>query len=117
MLRGPYGLLPILRTSASAVLKTPVPPPESHCELGENRLCTSNGKERTSFLGAARPSSGGGRSVGTRSIRRLEEAGIRSLEDLAPVEIGDLVRLGIRRDFAEQICAYVSKAGHGLPRP
>jgi len=63
----------------------------------------------------ARDSSLGGQSIGVRSIRRLEEAGIRNLEDLAPIEVGDLVRLGIRRDFAEQIRAYVSEVGTQTP--
>ena len=58
---------------------------------------------------------GEGRSVGIRSIRRLEEAEIRSLEDLATIETDDLVRLGIRRNFAKQIRAYVSEARHRLP--
>ena len=50
--------------------------------------------------------------VGIRSMRRLEEAGIRSFEDLAPMEADDLVRLGIRQDLARQIRAYVSGSGH-----
>jgi helicase len=57
----------------------------------------------------------GGRSVGARSIRRLEEAGIRSLEDLASIDMADLKRLGIRQDLAKQIRAYVSVADVGLP--
>jgi hypothetical protein len=52
----------------------------------------------------------GGRSVGVRSIRRLEEAGIRSLSDLVPYEITDLIRLGIRQDLAKQIRAYAAGA-------
>lgn len=63
---------------------------------------------------ATRSNTSGGRSVVVRSIRRLEEAGIRSLEDLAPIETDDLVRLGIRRDLAEQIRAYACETGHRL---
>jgi hypothetical protein len=65
---------------------------------------------------STRASLGEGRSIGVQSIRRLEEAGIRSLEDLALLETNDLVRLGIRRDFAEQIRSFVSEAGCDLPR-
>jgi helicase len=54
--------------------------------------------------------------IGVRSIRRLEEAGIRSIEDLAPIEIGSLVRLGIRQDLAEQIRDYISEVGHRSPK-
>jgi len=65
---------------------------------------------------AIRARVGEGRSIGVQSIRRLEEAGIRSLEDLALLETNDLIRLGIRRDFAEQIRSYMSEAGCSLPR-
>jgi helicase len=51
-----------------------------------------------------------GASVGVRSIRRLEEAGVRSLEDLAQLGEEDLIRLGVRRDLAMQIRAYVRQA-------
>ena len=50
------------------------------------------------------------------SIRRLEQAGIRSTEDLAPIEVDGLVRLGIRQDLAEQIRAYISKVGQRSPK-
>ena len=42
-----------------------------------------------------------------RTIRRLEEAGVPNLEDLAQLRENDLVRLGVRRDLAKQIEAYV----------
>ena len=45
-------------------------------------------------------------------MRRLEEAGIRNLEDLASIATDDIVRLGICRDFAEQMRAYVSGTEH-----
>ena len=48
-----------------------------------------------------------GTSVGVQTIRRLEEAGVQNLEDLAQIRENDLVRLGIRRDLAKQIEAYV----------
>jgi helicase len=54
--------------------------------------------------------------IGIRSIRRLEEAGIRSIEDLAPIEVDGLVRLGIRQDLAERIRAYISEVGQRSPK-
>jgi hypothetical protein len=45
-------------------------------------------------------------------MRRLEEVGIRNLEDIASIATDDMVRLGIRRDLAEQIRAYVSGTEH-----
>jgi helicase len=56
----------------------------------------------------ARSASDKGPSVAVRSIRQLEQAGIRSFEDVASLKVEDLVRLGVRRDFAGQIYAYVS---------
>ena len=53
------------------------------------------------------PDSVEGTSVGVRTIRRLEEAGVPNLEDLAQLRENDLVRLGVRRDLAKQIEAYV----------
>ena len=40
-------------------------------------------------------------------MRRLEEAGIRNLEDLASSQVADLIQMGLRRDLAEQVQAYV----------
>ena len=54
----------------------------------------------------------GGRTVEVRSMRRLEEVGFRNLEDLTSIATDDMVRLGIRRDLAEQIRAYVSGTEH-----
>lgn len=48
-----------------------------------------------------------GNRLGIRSIRRLEEAGIRSFADLARLQTDDLVRLGIRPAAAQQIRDYV----------
>jgi helicase len=48
-------------------------------------------------------------SIRLQSVRRLEEAGIRSLDDLAPLQVNDLVRLGVRRDLAEQIRSFVHR--------
>jgi helicase len=48
-----------------------------------------------------------GKGVGVRTIRRLEEAGIRSFADLARLQTEDLVRLGIRPAAARQIRDYV----------
>lgn len=65
---------------------------------------------------ATRADSSRGR-IGVRSIRRLEEAGIRSIEDLMLVEINDLVRLGIRKDFAPNKFVLTSlRWGLGRPR-
>jgi hypothetical protein len=50
-----------------------------------------------------------GPSVGVQTIRRLEEAGIHSVAELAPLHVDDLVRLDIRRHLAKQICAYVRR--------
>ena len=61
----------------------------------------------------AKPNSDKGPFVSVRSIRRLEQAGIRSLEDLAILEVKDLVQLGVRQDFARQIYAHVSKHLNG----
>lgn len=58
-----------------------------------------------------------GPSVGTGSLRRLEEAGIRSFKDLAALNLDDLLKLGIRRDLAQQIHTHVSGAGHRPLRP
>jgi helicase len=49
-----------------------------------------------------------GRTIGVQSIRRLEEAGIRNLDDLARLQVTDLIELGVRRDFAEQIRDYLA---------
>jgi hypothetical protein len=43
-------------------------------------------------------------------MRRLEAAGIRSFNDLSALNLEDLVKLGIRRDLAQQIYVYVSRA-------
>jgi helicase len=43
--------------------------------------------------------------IGTR--RRLEEAGIGSVEALAQLGEDDLVRVGVRRDFARLIRTYI----------
>jgi hypothetical protein len=61
---------------------------------------------------AARLDSKEGSSVGPGSIRRLEEAGIRSSRDLAALNLDDLIALGVRRDFAQQIHAYISGTRH-----
>jgi helicase len=58
-----------------------------------------------------------GPRVGPRSISRLEEVGIHSLEDLVSLTTEDLVQLGIRRDLAQQIRAYATAAENKLPEP
>jgi hypothetical protein len=54
-------------------------------------------------------SSASGVSIGVRTIRQLEASGIRSLPDLAALQIDDLVRLGVRRHLAKQIRTYVRR--------
>jgi hypothetical protein len=62
---------------------------------------------------AARHDSKAGPSVGRSSMRRLEAAGIRSFNDLSALNLEDLVKLGIRRDLAQQIYVYASRAEQG----
>ena len=50
-----------------------------------------------------------GQRIGTQSIRRLEEGGVRSLAELARLDVDDLIRLGVRRDLAKQIRTYVAR--------
>jgi helicase len=47
--------------------------------------------------------------VGTKSIKRLEEAGIVNFSELAQLKMVDLVRLGVRPDLARQIRSYVRR--------
>jgi hypothetical protein len=49
-------------------------------------------------------------------LETVQNHGIRSLEDLKTIETEDLVQLGLRRELANQIRAYVSEVGHRLPR-
>jgi helicase len=58
---------------------------------------------RRTRVGTSRP------SVGLKSIKRLEEAGIANFAELAQLELADLVRLGVRRDLATQIRSYVRR--------
>lgn len=58
---------------------------------------------RRTRISTARP------SVGLKSIKRLEAAGISNFADLAQLELADLVRLGVRRDLADQIRSYVRR--------
>ncbi len=51
----------------------------------------------------------GGATVGAQSIRRLEDAGVRSFAELARLGVDDMVRLGVRRDLARQIRRYVQR--------
>ena len=47
--------------------------------------------------------------VGVGTVRRLEEAGVLSLREMAQLSEADLVELGVQRRWAEQIRAYVSR--------
>lgn len=53
------------------------------------------------------PAKGKGQRVGAGTIRHLEAAGVHSLADLARLGTDDMVRLGVRRDFAKQIQHYI----------
>lgn len=47
--------------------------------------------------------------VGVATLRRLEQAGINSLAQVARMSLPDLVSLGVRRSFAKQILTYVRR--------
>ncbi|MEO1390270.1 MAG: DEAD/DEAH box helicase [Cyanobacteria bacterium J06634_6] len=47
--------------------------------------------------------------VGVQTIRRLEDSGVTSLKALAALEVDDLVQVGVRRQLADQIKAYLMK--------
>ena len=47
--------------------------------------------------------------TGLGTIKKLEAAGISSLMQLQALSSGDLQRLGIRKDFAKQIAAYLRR--------
>lgn len=49
------------------------------------------------------------RLIGTQSIRRLEEAGVRCLSDLAALSAEELVGMGISRNAAEQMRSYLRR--------
>ncbi len=48
-------------------------------------------------------------AVGVGTIRKLEEAGITSLQDLSGMKVEDLVVLGVQRRFAKQIRNYIRR--------
>jgi hypothetical protein len=48
-------------------------------------------------------------TVGVGTIRRLEEAGARTVADVARLSLSDLMSLRIRRSLGEQIRAYVKR--------
>jgi len=50
-----------------------------------------------------------GARVGIGTIRKLEDSGIQSTADLIDLQVDDLVRMGVRRDLAKQICVYVRR--------
>jgi superfamily II DNA/RNA helicase len=71
------------------------------------RCCSALGPMLRSLRRARRSGEEG--TVGVRTIRRLEEAGVRTVADVARLSVDDLVRLGVRRSLAEQVCAYVKR--------
>jgi hypothetical protein len=50
-----------------------------------------------------------GVTIGVQTVRRLENAGVRSVADLAKMSVEDLISLQIRRSLAQQISAYVMR--------
>lgn len=50
-----------------------------------------------------------GQRIGAGTIRHLEAAGVHSFADLRRLELDELVKLGVRRDFARQIKHYVKR--------
>lgn len=50
-----------------------------------------------------------GPAIGVQTIRRLEEAGYRTVADLARLSVNDLVGAGVRRDRAESIRTYLRR--------
>lgn len=73
--------------------------------LEELRYCSPLGALLRSLRSTRKPKQGA--TVGLRTIERLEAAGITSLPMIAQKSVADLVSLGIRRRYAEQIIAYV----------
>ncbi len=47
--------------------------------------------------------------VGIQTIRKLEDGGIESMEQLAKLSLDDMVSMGIRRDIAERISGYIRR--------
>ena len=58
---------------------------------------------RSSRRSAPRP------QVGTGTIATLEAAGIKTMRQVATLDIEELVALGIQKRFAQQIRAYVRR--------
>jgi ATP-dependent DNA helicase len=48
-------------------------------------------------------------AVGPTTIRRLEEGGVTSLQELANLDVDAMIALGVQRRFAKQIRAYVRR--------
>ncbi|MFN7929338.1 MAG: hypothetical protein U0Y68_15605 [Blastocatellia bacterium] len=47
--------------------------------------------------------------IGVQSIRRLEEAGVRKLNELIHLQVEDFTKMGVRPDLAQQIRRYAQK--------
>ncbi len=86
--------------------------------LHEMRYQTFELRERLKYCSPLGPmlqsirrtqASGNSAIIGIQSIRHLENAGIRNLQDLIPLQTEDLMQLGIRRDFAKQIRTYLRR--------
>jgi helicase len=71
------------------------------------RFCSSLG----TFLVDLRRSSASreGAKVGIGTIRKLESAGVRSVQELAAMDEIALLKLGVQQRFARQILAYVKR--------
>ena len=48
-------------------------------------------------------------TVGIRTIRRLESAGILTIQDLNSLKLDDLIAVGVKRQFAIQIRRYLER--------
>jgi hypothetical protein len=49
------------------------------------------------------------KTVGQGTIKKLEDAGVTSLKQLAGMTEDDLIGLGIRRAYASQISEYIKR--------
>jgi helicase len=70
---------------------------------------TAMSSDRSGDVMSIESHDGSGSIVGFQTIRRLEEAGVRDIADLAALHLHELVQLGIRRRFARQLYAYARR--------
>ena len=48
-------------------------------------------------------------SLGVGTIRKLENAGIQTMQQVAQMDVESMVAAGVQRRFAKQICAYTRR--------